>query len=294
LSWAAAEGLQAGLQARFEDADKVLSRARSVKTPYELIRMREAGARHRASYDALSKLLRPGMTEREIAVAVWNEFMLREHGLAQRSSNLMREVSFGQVSVGDNANYSNAWDGTVGGSGCHPAVPYLGNPGAVWVRRALLMVDLCFNYQGYHTDVSQTFWSGKAADIPEALRRAHETCLAIHERAAGLLKPGAAPERIWEECALMAKEAGYADSYMGLGENRVRFLGHGVGLAYDEFPVLARRFCEPLEAGMTLAVEPKIGLPGIGLAGLENVFEITPDGARSITGAERGIVCAEL
>ena len=293
LSWAAAEELQAGLQARLEDATEVLSRARAVKTPHELILMREAGARHRAAYEALAGLLRPGMTEREIALIVCNEFMVRDHAMIQRSSNKLSEASPGQVSVGDNANHPDAWGGTVGGPGRHPSAPYQGSQCVVWTRQSLLMVDLCFNYQGYHTDVSQVFWSGKAADITETARRAHETCAAIYERAAGLLKPGNTPEQVWDACAAMAKEAGYADSYMGLGESRARFLGHGVGLTYDEFPVLARRFTEPLEPGMTLAVEPKIGLPGLGMVGLENVLEITEDGARSITGMERGIVCID-
>ncbi|MDR2727112.1 MAG: M24 family metallopeptidase [Deltaproteobacteria bacterium] len=292
LSWAAAEALQAALRARFEDAAGVLHRARAVKTPYELIRAREAGARHRGAYDALAGRLRPGMSEREVAVIVWNELMARDHAMVQRSSN-SAEPSPGQISVGDSANFPDVWGGTVGGRGWHPSAPYMGNPGAIWVRESLLMVDLCCNCQGYHTDVSQLFWSGKAAAVPDAVRRAHETCVAIHERAADLLKPGNTPEQIWEACAAMADRAGYADSYMGLGKNQARFLGHGVGLTYDEFPVLARRFDEPLEPGMTLAVEPKIALPGLGLAGLESVFEISADGARSITGTAHGIVCID-
>ena len=60
--------------------------------------------------------------------------------------------------------------------------------------------------------------------------------------------------------------------------NGGKFLGHSIGLMMDEPPVLARGFREPIEAGMTFAVEPKIALPGIGLAGTENTYLVTADG----------------
>ena len=77
--------------------------------------------------------------------------------------------------------------------------------------------------------------------------------------------------------------------------NACKFLGHSIGLTMDETPVLAKGFTAPLEAGMTLAVEPKIALEGIGLIGCENTYEIVSQGpARSLTGncdTEFEIIC---
>ena len=70
---------------------------------------------------------------------------------------------------------------------------------------------------------------------------------------------------------------------MGLGENAVPFLGHGLGLAIDEHPVIAEGFDAPLEEGMVIALEPKIGIPGFGMVGLEDTFEVTKTGARVLT-----------
>ena len=78
---------------------------------------------------------------------------------------------------------------------------------------------------------------------------------------------------------------------MALGGNKVRFLGHGIGLAIDEWPALAKGFEAPLEQGMVLALEPKIGLPGLGMVGVENTFEVTPDGGRCLTGSDYSMVC---
>ena len=79
-------------------------------------------------------------------------------------------------------------------------------------------------------------------------------------------------------------------NFMGFGNRRVHFLGHGVGLAVDEIPVLARGFDDPLQEGMTIAVEPKKGIAGIGMVGTENTYLVTPEGGRSITGNSPGLL----
>jgi len=44
---------------------------------------------------------------------------------------------------------------------------------------------------------------------------------------------------------------------------------------------------------MTLAVEPKIGLPGFGMVGVENTFEVTSEGGKSLTGDNFDIITIE-
>ncbi|MDR2503955.1 MAG: hypothetical protein LBD82_06210, partial [Deltaproteobacteria bacterium] len=43
-------------------------------------------------------------------------------------------------------------------------------------------------------------------------------------------------------------------------------------------------FTEPLEENMTIAVEPKITLPGCGMIGLENTFLVSSSGGICLTG----------
>jgi Xaa-Pro aminopeptidase len=70
----------------------------------------------------------------------------------------------------------------------------------------------------------------------------------------------------------------------------VKFLGHGIGLWIDEKPVIAKGFDEPLEEGMVFALEPKKGIRGVGLVGIENTFVVTPQGGRCITGDNPGLI----
>ncbi len=79
-------------------------------------------------------------------------------------------------------------------------------------------------------------------------------------------------------------------NFMGYGNRRVRFLGHGIGLHVDELPVLAKGFDEPLQEGMVFAVEPKAGVEGVGMVGTENTFIVTPEGGRCITGDHPGLM----
>ena len=56
---------------------------------------------------------------------------------------------------------------------------------------------------------------------------------------------------------------------MGYGDNRVKFIGHGLGLEINELPVIAKRRDEILEEGMVFAFEPKFVFPGQGAVGVE-------------------------
>ena len=77
---------------------------------------------------------------------------------------------------------------------------------------------------------------------------------------------------------------------MGFGARKVKFLGHGIGLTIDELPVIANGFDEPIQEGMVFAVEPKKGIPKIGMVGIENTFIVTPTGGRNITGNHPGLL----
>lgn len=49
----------------------------------------------------------------------------------------------------------------------------------------------------------------------------------------------------------------FIENFMGLGEDSVKFLGHGVGLSITDMPVIANRFDESLEENMVMALESK-------------------------------------
>jgi Xaa-Pro dipeptidase len=293
LSWALAGSLTKHLvDRRFVAGDRVLALARAVKSERELAVMRKAGARHgRSLRELLPPLLAAGMSEREIAHALWHVFMGQGHQGLLRMENYGEEVFLGHVAAGESANYPSVFNGPVGLRGEHPAIPHMGSAGKVWEPWEPLVIDCGFVLEGYQTDRTQVYWPGERSEIPELVRAAHDFCIELQAEIAARLRPGALPSGIWAYAQERAVQAGWAEGFMALGGNKVHFAGHGIGLAVDEYPVLAKGFDEPLETGMTLAVEPKIGIPGLGMVGVENTFEVTPGGGRSLTGEEDGIIC---
>jgi Xaa-Pro dipeptidase len=286
LSWAMGELVQRKIPGvQMEAADGVLARARSVKSSWEIATMERIGSQHhRALTEGLPPRIAPGMTEWEIGRAVVDVFLEYGHQGHLRMQAQGEEIFFGHVSAGDSGNYPSAFNGPLGLRGVHPAVPFLGSAQHTWAANQPLAVDCGFGMEGYHTDKTQVYWAS-LADQDDSARRAQELCQEIQQEIAVRLVPGAIPAQLYEMAVRMALRAGLAEGFMGLGRNKVGFVGHGIGLAIDEWPVLAPGFQEPLEEGMTLAVEPKIGIPNLGMVGVEDTFVVTPSGGRCLTGA---------
>lgn len=292
LSWTLANSFTRHLAGhQFLSGDRVLGMTRAIKSPWELAILREAGRRHDLCLTGLlPPLLRVGMSELEIAHLLFTLFLEQGHYGILRMENYGEEAYMGHIAAGDSGNYPSVFNGPLGLRGMHPATPHMGSPRRCWGAGEVLTIDAGFNLAGYQTDKTQVYWPGDPADMPTRAWAAHSFCMEMQEWIAGQLRPGVLPETIWEHCLRRAEQDGWAEGFMALGGNKVGFVGHGIGLAIDEYPVLARGFDLPLEAGMVLAVEPKIGIPGFGMVGVENTFEVTPDGGRRLTGSAGVII----
>ncbi len=149
------------------------------------------------------------------------------------------------------------------------------------------MIDIGCGVESYQTDKTQTYMFKKA--IPEEAIRVHEQCVAVIDEVSSLLKPGAIPSEIYAT-VMDGLDPAFREGFMGYGNHTVKFLGHGIGLWIDELPFIAKGFDEPLQEGMVFAVEPKKGIKGVGLVGIENTYAVTPQGGRSLTGSHPGLM----
>ena len=292
LSWALSNSLTKHLSIRqFIPADKVIGMCRAKKSEWELKILREAGAKHAK---CLTKLLPPflhaGISELEISHKISELFFSEGHGGILRMENYGEEVFLGHVSVGDSANYPSVFNGPVGLRGVHPATPYMGSSEVKWTVDKPLIIDVGFTLAGYITDKTQVYSLDNTNNLPVSAMKAHNFCIDLQAEIAELLRPGALPSEIWSHCLEKVKRSGWSDGFMGWGKNKVFFVGHGIGLAIDEYPIIAKGFDLPLEEGMTLAIEPKISIPGLGMVGVENTFEVTTDGGKCLTGEKFDII----
>ena len=267
--------------------DEEVSAVRAVKSRYELSLMEHAGKIHRhVLEDCVPGMLAEGIDEITFYCDLYSLMMREGHQGIIRFGGF-NEMVLGEIGFGTSTISPVCVDTPGGVAGMHPSVPQMGNPERKLRRGDLVVVDIGCGYKGYQTDKTLSYMFRKP--IPDHAIDAHVRCVEIQDTMASQLKPGAIPSQIYRN--IMADlEPEFLTNFMGFGNHTVKFLGHGIGLWIDETPLIAEGFDEPLEEGMVLALEPKKGIPDVGLVGIENTFIVTPQGGRSITGKSKGLV----
>ena len=273
---------------QFQSLNAEINAARAVKSAFELALMEKSGQIHRrVMEDRVPGMLREGVSEAELGAELFRAFIEEGHHGVARFAMFDTEMLLGHVSFGETSIYPTSFNGAGGNYGLSAATPLMGSRERRLWRGDLVYLDLCCGIEGYHTDKTLTYMFGESA--PAEARQIQARCVELQNRIAAMLKPGAVPSAIYH-AILKSLDADFQQNFMGFGNRRVKFLGHGVGLVVDESPVIAEGFDEPLVEGMVFAVEPKKGIPGFGMVGIENTFVVTSAGGRSITGASPGLV----
>ncbi len=251
---------------------------RSIKSPFELEQLRQSARQLCSVFSAVPQFLKSGM--RELDLAAEFECHLRKAGsegyIRMRAFN--QELFLGLAVSGGGASYG-FFDGAVTGKGLSSAAPQ-GASTELIVENQPVFLDYTGVINGYITDMTRIFVIG---ELDPELQQAFDVSLKIQSYLQSALKPGAICEELFKNAAQMADESGLGNYFMGMPGENAKFVGHGVGLELDEFPVIALGFKMPLKAGQTIAIEPKFVIPGKGVIGIENTFVVTPAGGEKIT-----------
>lgn len=263
----------------FSDISMINRELRSIKSAWELERLRHGGVQLSRVFATVPDFLQPGM--REVDLAAEFEARLRRIGgegyVRMRAFN--QELFMGLVVAGSSASGGGFFDGAVTGKGMSNASPH-GASAAVIETGQPVLVDYTGIFDGYIVDMTRMFVCGQ---LDAKLQHAFAVSCQIQDWIAAELKPGAICSELFSRAAEMAEEAGLGDCFMGPPGEQAKFVGHGVGLELDEFPVLASGFDMPLVAGQTIAVEPKFVFPDLGPIGIENTYAVAADGGEKIS-----------
>jgi Xaa-Pro aminopeptidase len=149
------------------------------------------------------------------------------------------------------------------------------------------LFDYVFAWKGYISDHTRIYAIGHP---PQRLVDAHAHMLDLQEQIKAMATPGTRAGDLYSAAIEIADRKGVGKHFMGAGSDRIRFIGHGVGLELDEFPFLAHGQTTELEEGMVIALEPKLVFPGKGVVGIENTHVVTQNGLDQLTHAEQQIV----
>ena len=264
------------------DCSAIVRRLRSVKSGWELERIREAGRMLAGIGGCVADALHEGMAEIELAAEI--EAWLRRQGhqgvLRMRAFN--GEIHYGTIAAGAAAAEPGGTDTPLVGAGPNP---YVGKGASDRpIRRGEpVIVDLVGSSRGYMCDQTRTFSLGP---VSGELRDAYEHALVLMREVAGAARPGVTGAALYDLALDLAgdRRGDFASA------TRISFVGHGFGLEIDEPPFLARGADVPLEPGMVFALEPKFVYEGLGAVGVENSYAVTEDGVEVLTTAPEELI----
>ncbi len=235
------------LDADLVDVGTAVDRLRVRKGAEEAGKLSAAARLAEAALTSVAHLVRPGVTELEVARAFHLECLqLGAEGL-----------SFETIVAG----------------GARGALPHARPTARPFREGDLVIVDFGVRLDGYCSDETVTLPVGPVA---EAGRGVYEVVYQAQRAALQALRPGVALADVDRAAREVIRAAGHGDHF-GHGT------GHGVGLAVHEAPTVSSRSEEVAEEGAVVTIEPGIYLPGRLGVRLEDTVRVTSQGWERIT-----------
>lgn len=265
--------------AELVDVSTEIRLIRAVKSDYEIECIKEAARGSDLVCARVSELLEEGKTE----LALAGELESYARSLGHQGIVRMRlwgsELFYGHLLSGAGAAVPSYLASPTGGKG--PSRLTGQGAGFRKIRKnEPILVDYVFALNGYISDHARIFCIG---ELPDDLKAGHEAMLDIQKQVKSQARPGVASGEVYEIMVHLAEQKGYGQWFMGVGDRRIRFTGHGIGLELDEFPFLAKGQKLKLEKNMVIALEPKLIMPGKGVVGIENTHQVTENGLVPLT-----------
>ncbi|MCD8026057.1 MAG: aminopeptidase P family protein [Clostridiales bacterium] len=222
--------------------DDKISEIRSVKDKSECEKILKAQQIAEAAYLEVLNYLKPGVSERKIAVEL--EYLMKLKGA--------ESVSFDLITI----------------TGKKTSLPH-GVPSDDIVSEGdFFTMDFGAVFDGYHSDTTRTVAVKSASDEQ---RRIYDTVLKAQLSALNVIKEGVKCSEVDKAARNIIANDGYGD-YFG------HSTGHGVGLEIHEAPNVSPKNDLTLKSGMIITDEPGIYLPDKFGVRIEDMLCVTENG----------------
>jgi Xaa-Pro aminopeptidase len=269
---------------RLLDLSETIKHIRSVKSEFEVNLIRQAAKVLDAGILKVADHLQEGMREIDLAAKVEETMRLLGHQGQVRFHRFNQALPMGHLMAGPNAAVPSFVSSPTGGRGMSVFFPQ--GPGYRKIKRGEpVLVDYAGLYNGYIADETRIFCLGR---LPGGLEDAHLAAVQIEEAIARELLPGRTGRELYRLSEDEGERLGYQDFLGGPSGAKAGFVGHGVGLEIDEYPVIGP-VDHKIEKNMTVALEPKMIYPGVGVVGIEDTYLTLANGAERLTGLAQEI-----
>lgn len=258
-----------GFEDRLVSSERLISALRARKTGEELARMKTAIRLTEEVFGRVSAFLAPGVTERDVAD------MVGAHVRDNRLDIAWEAGTCPAVFTGPDT------------AGAHYA------PTARSVERGhIVNMDFGIKHHDYCADLQRTFYilrEGETAAAPE-VQRGFDTIVNAIEQARRAIRPGVTGQSVDAVARELITGAGYAEYPHALGHQVGRFAHDGTAILGPAWEKYARKPFVPLEEGMVFTIEPRLTVPGYGVATVEDMVVVTKTGAEYLSGPQTRLI----
>jgi Xaa-Pro aminopeptidase len=241
----------AGAAIRWVSDGNAVEKLRAVKDADELAIMREAAVLISDVFQQIVPLIRPGVTELDLAAEI--EYRIKRGG-------------------GSGASFE-----TIVASGLRSAWAHARPSSKPLSKSELVVFDQGAIIRGYCSDMTRTVHVGKASARARSL---YSAVLEAQQAAKQAIRPGA-------KAADVDKAARATLKGLKLDRYFTHSTGHGLGLEVHEMPRLGKGEETILREGMVVTVEPGVYLEGVGGIRIEDDAVVTATGCTDLTTAPR-------
>ena len=144
-----------------------------------------------------------------------------------------------------------------------------------------VIIDVGALYEGYHSDMTRTFFVGEPTAEQMEL---YEVVLAAQRSGVAAVESGLSTAELDSVCRDAITESGYGDWFS-------HGTGHGVGLLIHEDPFINHTGDLKLQVGDVVTVEPGVYREGFGGIRVEDLVVVTDSGCRVLTASPKDSPC---
>jgi len=254
---------------RLISSEEVISALRGRKSETELTHMKAAIKETLSIYDQVTGFMKAGKTEKEVARFV--------------------------LDIVEEKGYELSWDAEhcpAVFTGPDSAGAHSGPTDRVIEKGHVVNLDFGVKIEGYASDLQRTWYICKDGEenAPEEVLKGFNIIKESIQLAAKALKPGAVAWEVDKVARDYIVENGYEEYPHGLGHQVGRAAHDGGAMLGPKWERYGKIPYMQVEEGQVFTIEPRLTIPGYGIATIEEEVVVTKDGCTFLSKPQEDII----
>lgn len=254
---------------RLVSAEEIISALRGRKSDSELSIMKEAITETLKIFDAVTKFIKPGLSEKDVAEYV---------------KKLMKEKGF-----------QPAWDEETCPAvftGPNPASAHSGPTDRKIEKGHLVNMDFGIKYKGYCSDLQRTWYVLRDGETkaPAEVQKGFEVIRDAIQKVADAIKPGVTGVEMDDIARNYITDSGYPEYPHGLGHQVGREVHDGGAGLFPRWERYGNTPFMKLEERQVFTIEPRLPVDGYGVSTIEEEVVITKDGCEFLSPPQKELI----